>query len=282
MNILTFDIEEWFHLLDIPSLEDLTTWVNYEPRIEQNLDRILDFLVNNELSATFFCLGWVGKKYPKLVKKIDKLGFEIGSHSTNHTLSYTLTPDEFEKDITDSVKILSDITGKKVKYFRAPGFSITNRNLWAFEILYDIGIEIDCSVFPTKRAHGGLPVNFYPEPSLVEYNGKIIKELPISVNSFFNFDFVFSGGGYFRLIPYYLLKRWSQDSNYIMAYFHPRDFDPSQPILKNLSLLRKFKSYYGLKRSFKKFNKWTNDFSFIDVKEANEKISWDSVKIVKI
>jgi len=67
-----------------------------------------------------------------------------------------------------------------------------------------------------------------------------------------------------------------------MAYFHPRDFDHTQPLIKDLSPLRKFKSYYGLKYSMDKLHKWVNDFPFTDLQSANNLINWDNVKIVKL
>ena len=81
MNILTFDIEDWFHILDLPLVEDPRTWDNYESRIEAGTERLLDLLQEEDIKATFFVLGWVGDRYPEIVRKISKRGFEIGSHS---------------------------------------------------------------------------------------------------------------------------------------------------------------------------------------------------------
>jgi len=282
MNILTFDIEEWFQLLDHPSLENMSSWNSYESRIEKNVERILNFLDERQLKATFFCLGWVGKNYPKIIKKIDNRGHEIGSHTTNHTLVYHQTPLLFRKDLHESIDILSNITGNKIKYFRAPGFSIRETEYWAFDIIYDEGIEIDCSVFPVKRAHGGLSNYGYSGPSIIKYNGIELKELPISVYSINKRSFVFSGGGYFRLFPYPLIKKMTSNSDYVMTYFHPRDFDETQPIITDLSLKRKFKSYVGIQGALKKLDKWVNDFKFIDVKEANNIIDWNKVKIINL
>jgi peptidoglycan-N-acetylglucosamine deacetylase len=282
MRILTFDIEEWFQLLDHPSLESVSSWNSYESRIEGNVERILSFLEERNLKATFFCLGWVGKNYPQLVKKISDRGYEIGSHTTNHTLVYNHTPESFKKDLLQSIDILSNITGKKIKYFRAPGFSICETELWAFEILSAVGIEIDCSVFPAARAHGGIPSYNFSGPSIIKHNGIELKELPISIHSIMNKKFVFSGGGYFRLFPYELIKRWTKSSEYIMTYFHPRDFDPGQPIIKSLSLTRKFKSYVGINGALNKLDKWVNDFDFIDIDEANKRIDWTKVKRIEL
>ena len=283
MKILTFDIEEWFHILDNKSTKTETNWNKYEERINQNMDKIFQFLKINNLKATFFVVGWIAEKYPHIVKKIDSLNFEIGSHTYYHQLMYEQSRKEISEDLIKSIDIIEQITGKKVQYFRAPGFSITEKNKWAFEVLINNGITHDCSVFPASRAHGGIPSYKLAIPSRLIYNGLELKEFPINTTKLlFNNDWIYSGGGYFRLTPYNLIKYWSSKSDYIMTYFHPRDFDPDQPMIKELSNFRKFKSYVGLKSSMKKLNRWVNDFEFIDIKKADETINWKKVPVVKL
>ena len=282
MKILTFDIEEWFHILDHESTRDESSWNKFDYRIENNMDRIFQLLANNEQSATFFALGWIAKKFPKIIKKIDSLGYEIGSHSNLHTLAFNQTRDEFKVDLEKSIKTIEDITGKKVKYYRAPGFSLKEINKWVFAELINQGIEIDCSIFPASRAHGGFEKFPSKSPTIVSVSGKNIKEFPINTLSLLGKNLIFSGGGYFRLIPYPLIKHLTKRSQYIMTYFHPRDFDFNQPIINDLSKIRKFKSYYGLKNAFKKLEKLINDFDFIDLREANQKFNWEKCEIIKI
>ena len=282
MNILTFDIEEWYHLLDNSSTQTEKEWNNFECRIHQNMDRIFSQLERNNDKATFFCVGWIAEKYPEIIKGIVNKGYEIGSHTRMHQLVYSQQPEEFKKDVEHSIKTLEDISGKNVRYFRAPGFSITEENKWAFEILANLGIEIDCSVFPAARSHGGFPSYKEPSPSMIRYNGIEIKEMPINYQTLFGKPIIFSGGGYFRLFPYSLIKKWTRESNYIMTYFHPRDFDSGQPIISDLSRARKFKSYVGIKGAEIKLDKWLNDFDFIDVETANEQIEWAKVPVVNL
>ena len=282
MKILTFDIEEWFHILDNKSTKTETKWNKYEERINQNMDKIFQFLKINNLKATFFVVGWIAEKYPHIVKKIDSLNFEIGSHTYYHQLMYEQSRKEISEDLIKSIDIIEQITGKKVQYFRAPGFSITEKNKWAFEVLINNGITHDCSVFPASRAHGGIPSYKLAIPSRLIYNGLELKEFPINTTKLLFNDWIYSGGGYFRLTPYNLIKYWSSKSDYIMTYFHPRDFDPDQPMIKELSNFRKFKSYVGLKSSMKKLNRWVNDFEFIDIKKADETINWKKVPVVKL
>ena len=282
MKILTFDIEEWFHILDNKSTKTETNWNTYEERINRNMDKVFQFLKINNLKATFFVVGWIAEKYPHIVKKIDSLNFEIGSHTYYHQLMYEQSRKEISEDLIKSIDIIEQITGKKVQYFRAPGFSITEKNKWAFEVLINNGITHDCSVFPASRAHGGIPSYKLAIPSRLIYNGLELKEFPINTTKLLFNDWIYSGGGYFRLTPYNLIKYWSSKSDYIMTYFHPRDFDPDQPMIKELSNFRKFKSYVGLKSSMKKLNRWVNDFEFIDIKKADETINWKKVPVVKL
>lgn len=282
MNILTFDIEEWFHILDNGSTKTVKEWKNYEVRIHANMERIFNVLEETNQKATFFCLGWIAEMYPEVIREIVNRGYEVGSHTRMHQLVYEQTPKEFAQDLEHSIKTLEDITGKRVKYFRAPGFSIREDNKWAFEIIASQGIEVDCSVFPSLRSHGGFPSYKQPVPSILKYNGIELKEFPINFNTISGNPVIFTGGGYFRLFPYSLIKRWTIQSEYIMTYLHPRDFDVEQPIIKGLSLFRQFKSYVGLKGAATKLENWLSDFEFIDLGTAVKTINWAEVPVVEI
>jgi polysaccharide deacetylase family protein (PEP-CTERM system associated) len=282
MKILTFDIEDWFHILDFEDTEDINAWNNYDSRLKKNVDFILNKLEKSGQSATFFILGWVAEKHPEIVKLIFDSGNEIGSHSFSHLLLYKYNKEKVKNDLEYSIKLLQDISGSKIKYFRAPGFSILNTTNWVFDVLLELGVETDSSIFPTSRAHGGYKGFPYSEPCKININGAIIKELPINTYKFFKQEIVFSGGGYYRLLPYFIQKRLYKKSDYLMTYFHPRDFDADQPVLENLSRVRKFKSYVGLKGSKKKFSKLLNDFDFVDLQTAVEMIDWNKVPEVKL
>ena len=281
MRILTFDIEDWFHILDNSSTKTVADWKQYESRIHIGMDTIFEIIDKANVSATFFVVGWMAEKYPELIREISERGHEIGSHTHLHQLAYEQDRNTFYKDVEKSIKTLEDCTGKKVTSFRAPGFSITVKNNWAFEVLHELGITTDCSVFPAGRAHGGLPEYKTAKPSLLKYSGISLKEFPINTHKILGKDFIFSGGGYFRLLPYKKIKSWTKQSNYVMTYFHPRDFDCQQPIVPGLSPIRKFKSYVGIKGCKGKLNQWLKDFEFIALNQADQLIDWDKVPIVK-
>lgn len=274
MNILTFDIEDWFH---IEFEDEISKWYSYESRLNKNINHIFELLEKYNKSATFFCLGWIAEKHKDVIKQIDKLGFEIGSHSFDHKLVFKKNKKLFEEDLKKSIYSIEDAIGKKVIYYRAPAFSINEKTLWFFEILNKYGIEIDASVFPGKRDFGGFPSFSPARPVIINYNGISIKEFPINIHNFFGSKIVFSGGGYFRLLPYYFIKRFAQKTEYMMTYFHPRDFDSEQPVLQGLSFARKMKSYIGLKKSLIKFDKFLKDFDFYNLSDAVNKIDWNEV-----
>jgi len=282
MNILTFDIEEWFHILDNESTKSEKEWSNYAYRLDANMDRIFKLLDDHNQKATFFCLGWVAREFPHIIKKIDALGYEIATHSDLHQLVYEQNHSEFKEDLKRSIHSLESITGKKIISYRAPGFSIKQENKWVFEYLIEEGIKNDCSIFPAKRSHGGFEEFGYAQPAWINVNGQKLKEFPINLYPLFGKNIIFSGGGYFRLIPYPLLKLFMKNSDYVMTYLHPRDFDANQPMIDNLSFVRKFKSYYGLSGALPKLEKLITDFDFIDLATANKNIDWSKAKEIKL
>lgn len=284
MNILTFDVEEWFHLLDFDATRTEDQWKNYEVRIYENMERIFRILEETNTKATFFVIGWIAKTYPDIVRKIAEK-YQIGCHTMNHQLVWQQNREEFRDDVETGVKMLEDITGEKVECFRAPGFSIRESEAWAFEILADLGIKYDSSVFPAHHAHGGMPSFPKASPTLIKYNGVEMKEFPICFKTIASKHIIFSGGGYFRLFPYPLIKRWSKEAEkdgYLLSYIHPRDLDGGQPMLEGLPLTRKFKSYVGTNSSAAKLRHWLMDFEFSDIITANKLVDWSLAEIYSI
>ena len=230
--------------------------------------------------AHFFCLGWVAEKHPHIIKRIDAAGHYIGTHSYYHQLAYEQTEDEYRKDLSDSIKILSDLTGKTIDAYRAPGFSIKESNLWAFDVMAEEGIKYDSSVFPANRAHGGLPQFTTDQPcKVITKKGYEIIELPMNTASILSRKFVFSGGGYFRLLPEWYLKKLFKSQEYVMTYFHPRDFDASQPMIPGLSRFRTFKSYHGLHSALTKLE---NIITKGNYQSLNSSIKYNNLEQVNL
>lgn len=259
-------MEDWFNLLDCGDSNQYRYWDKFESRIEYNLKNILSQCEEHKIKGTFFILGWIAERYPELVKLIHDQEHDIACHSDKHQLVYEMTEFEFCTDLENSKRHINDATGITPTIYRAPGFSIREDTKWAFQKLIDHGFKVDCSIFPTKRAHGGMPgylIN-YPHRLYVS-DEKFLTCLPINFAKFGPVELVFSGGGYFRLLPYQLIKFLMMRSEYNMTYFHPRDFDPAQPRLPELSHVRKFKSYVGLRGANLKLKRLLSDFDFISV-----------------
>jgi len=247
-NILSVDVEDWFHILDLPTAPDLHAWHQLESRVEKNLHTILDLLERQGTKATLFVLGWVAEQYPNLVREAHRRGHEIASHGYAHQLVYSMTTAAFREDVIRSKRILEDLIGGPVLGFRAPGFSITPATPWAFGVLAEAGHTYDSSVFPARRAHGGF-LGAALGPHRIDTDHGPIVEFPISVTPLLGTRICFSGGGYFRLFPWAFIaassRRANAENRPVVYYLHPREIDPDQPRLP-MNALRRFKSYVNL------------------------------------
>jgi polysaccharide deacetylase family protein (PEP-CTERM system associated) len=270
MNILTIDLEEWYIYEQYPK----GGREYYLPVINKYLNNILDYLDENNTKATFFCLGVIARNEPSVIKSIAERGHEIGCHSDRHLLVNRMTPNQFKEDTKVAVESLQQLTGEMVRMYRAPAFSVSEKTKWALEILIEQGIYYDSSFFPAKNGHSGFSKYDVPGPALIETNSGTIKEFPVGYVKIGGMQLVFSGGGYFRLFPYNIIRRLMKKSEYNMAYFHIRDLDSKQ---KKVCSLRYFQSYYGINGAYDKFLKIINEFNFVSLGEAADKIDWANI-----
>jgi polysaccharide deacetylase family protein (PEP-CTERM system associated) len=281
LNILSIDLEDWFHILDHKETASPQHWEKFEARIDANANRLLDILEENDQKATWFCLGWMARKHPELIKRISKQ-HHIACHSDLHELVYTQSPERFKDDTLRAKAILEDLIGKEVDDYRAPGFSVTKETSWFFDSLLECGFKTDSSVFPAKRTHGGYHDFGTSKPCRVQTPSGMIKEFPMNTVNLFGKEIVFSGGGYFRALPYSFIRKQFKESDYVMTYFHPRDFDPDQPRIDSLPFKRKLMSYIGLKSSEKKLRNLLKDHNFVDIPTAEAQIDWEQTPIIQI
>ena len=280
IRILTFDIVDWFHIISPSADNTPERWSNYEVRIHNGMDRIFKILDENNIKATFFILGYIAKKHPEIVKRIHDLGYEVAVYYDK--CDYQKSRIEFKQDLQDCIDGLESITGEKVLSYRASGFSIKKQNVWVFEVLNELGIKYDASISSATRGDRDFYNSLESTPAIIKYNGMQIKEFPMSVNMFFGQKFTVTGGVYFRALPYRLTRKMIKNEEYTMTYFHPRDFDSKQLMLDDLSITKKFKSYYNLSKSQIKLSQMVYDFDFIDMREAVKLVDWDNVPIVDL
>ena len=278
MNILTFDIEDWYNHDDYS--RDFA-WEKHEVRIYEGTEKILTALDERGLKGTFFCVGWIAEHHPKVIQWIAERGHHIGCHSYQHELATRFTREQFKEDTYKAKCLIEDAAGQEVDAFRVPSFSITKDNLWAFDVLAELGFKYDSSVFPSRHEFGGLP-DFPSRPHIIKTEHGDLKEFPISLGRFLGREIIFSGGGYFRVMPYWLLRKMTTQSDYVLSYFHPSDFDPDQPKMPQLPKMRQFKNRVALKGAYAKFQRYISDFDFINLLDANTKELWVNSQIMKL
>jgi polysaccharide deacetylase family protein (PEP-CTERM system associated) len=268
-NYLTVDVEDYYQVSAFEPLVGLTKWDQYPSRVERNTRAILDILDRHHVRATFFVLGWAGEKHPGLVKEIVANGHPIGCHSYQHRLIYALSPSEFEEDTRRAKDILEQITGKAVTGYRAPSYSITRKSLWAYDILEELGFTFSSSVFPIHHDRYGIP----DAPRFrFKVPGHDIMEYPISTARFLGYNVPVSGGGYFRIFPYWFTKMGlsrinNREHQPFLFFIHPWEVDPEQPKMTHASPLSKFRHYTNLDKTRGRFERLLNDFRFTRIPE---------------
>ena len=275
MNILTFDIEEWYNALFKYKISE----PNYS--VAPYFVHLLDLMKQMNVKPTFFVLSSFAEKHQELIYNISQR-YDIGSHGHEHKLISSMTRSEFEKDTLQSLKILESITGKTITKYRAAGFSVTKNIKNYFEVLANTSIETDCSLSAVNHFYGKKNIDIV-KPYIVECNGKQIKELPPSVIKLFGRGMGFLGGGYFRLLPYSTIKKQLQNNkDYNLIYLHPSDFDVNQPKIKGISCFQQFRRRVSLAGNEKKFLKLLTDFQFVDIESAITEINWIMCEKIKI
>lgn len=284
MNIISFDIEEWF-------IEKAFNGGRAEKYAEFDayLDKILNLLKTSEEKATFFCVGKMAEEFPEVIRRIAAEGHEIGCHSNIHTWLNKMTQEQMRQDTREAVDSIEQCIGQKVLSYRAPAFSIGENNKWALEILAENGIERDSSIFPASRDFGGFPDFGCNEPVLVTYNGIKMKEFPISITKIMGKDFAYCGGGYFRFFPLWFVKKEMRKAPFSICYFHIGDLLPDsngvmsrgeyEEYFKEKGTLinrykRHIKSNLGKKGAWGKLEKFVAHTDFINLDMADKAIDW--------
>lgn len=266
LNILTIDVEEYFHPTEVQSYQRNRRGNELPPRLEPVMDWILELLEEHNCKATCFILGWVAERYPAVIQKISQAGHEIGCHSYAHKLIYTQTPREFHDDTVRAIAAIEGACGVTPRLYRAPSYSITANSLWALEILAELGFTHDSSIYPIKHDRYGIP-GFQRTAHIRSTASGPIYEVPIATVSLGNGTIAPIGGGaYLRLLPYRYtaagIRRQNQrEGQPACVYFHPWELDPDQPRLP-LGVIGTLRTYTGLRTMRGKLKKLLSDFEF--------------------
>ncbi|WP_129645563.1 XrtA system polysaccharide deacetylase [Peristeroidobacter agariperforans] len=272
LNAMTIDVEDYFHVQAFAHAIDRSKWNSMEYRAEANTHAFLSFFDKHSIKATFFVLGWVAQKSPSLIREIQSAGHEIACHGLSHRLVYEQTPEVFRQETFASKALLEDITGVKVSGYRAATYSITQKSLWALDILAEAGFEYDSSVFPIRHDNYGIP-DASTAPGVIRTpSGHSLVEFPLSTASMFGIRLPVAGGGYFRIFPYALTRAGLNQINTqsgipFVFYLHPWEVDPEQPMI-NAGWRSRLRHYTNLSRTLPRLEKLVSEFRFGTMKDS--------------
>lgn len=269
-NALSFDVEEYFQVANLRDAIYSSYWDLYQSRLHIGMDKILKILAESNTKATFFVLGWIADRQPDLIRNIHRKGHEIATHGYGHKSVYEIPPGMFKEDLKKSIEVIEDIIHDDVIGHRAPNFSVIHESLWSLDILADCGIRYDASIFPIKHHRYGIP-DAERFPNKIDVKNGEITEFPSSTIRLFGKNFPFSGGAYFRLLPYSVVKAcisWlNRESKPAIIYLHPWELDSEQPRIK-VKLPCRFIHYVNLNKTEKRLRALLKDFSFTTVREV--------------
>lgn len=265
VNAMTVDVEDYFHVSAFAHIVRPSDWDSYESRVCRNTERLLGIFEQAGVHATFFVLGWVAERFSTLVRRIHAAGHELASHSYDHGLVYDKTPDAFRADLRRARAAIGQASGVVVRGYRAPSFSVTERSLWALDVLISEDYTFDSSIYPIRHDRYGIP-SWERRVHRIQRRDGGLWELPGSTVRHLGTNLPMGGGGYFRLLPYWWTRRGIRVLNEFeeqpaIFYLHPWEIDPDQPRLNAGPLSRK-RHYCNLDQTERRLGRLLKDFKF--------------------
>ena len=261
-HALTIDVEDYYHVHAFARAIDAARWDEYPSRVVASTRRCLDIL--HHVRATFFVLGHVARMHPLLVKEIAAAGHEVASHGFWHRRVDEQTPEQFREDVRSSKQLLEDIAGRAVTAYRAPSFSITPSVAWAYDVLVEEGFAVDSSMAAgrggqsTEPGHDG-------QPFVITTKFGPLHEFPVPAVKMLGRRVPVGGGGYLRLLPYWLtrnaLRSIEAGGGVFCVYLHPWELDPTQPRL-SVPLRQAVRHRMGITTTATKLRRLLHDFQF--------------------
>jgi polysaccharide deacetylase family protein (PEP-CTERM system associated) len=227
-HAFTVDLEDWYHGIPIDEGRKAAA----ERRLHVGTEQLLELLNRHRAKATFFCLSPTAREHPQIVRRLADAGHEIGSHGESHDLVYEMTRERFREETRRSIRELEDCCGRRVRSYRAAYFSITERSLWALEILAELGIACDSSIFPIRNWRYGIP-GYSRRPLRVNTAHGPLVEFPLSTRRVLGRNLPAAGGAYFRIYPYFVtranVRALEREGIPVVFYLHPWELDPDHP-----------------------------------------------------
>lgn len=269
LNAMTVDVEDYFQVSAFEGVIEKKDWDSISLRVGDNTHRLLDLFAEKGVKSTFFTLAWVAQRCPDVIKRIVDEGHEIASHGLAHRRATTMSRAEFEADVSESTKILQDISGQAILGYRAPSFSVNDTNTWVYEVLVANGFKYSSSTYPIQHDLYGVPT----WPRFKHERPEGIIEIPIPTIKKSDQNVGIGGGGYFRLYPYWLSKKRIQrymanESAPYSFYFHPWEIDNDQPKVKQANWKSKFRHYVNLSRMEGKLVSLIDDYNWVSMRDA--------------
>jgi len=272
LNFLGIDFEDWYH----PQLikENLPLEKKLEPKVIQGIDKILDWLRQNDTLATFFVVGELLEYQPELLDKIIENDHEIGFHTMHHN---RLDEDDFKEKFSQELDRFAELTQKRSIGFRAPTFSLNNTSSWAIDTLEQKKYLYDSSIIPAKTNLYGNP-NAEEKPYKIssnsleknDENGNLI-EFPLLTTTFLGKKIPAAGGFYLRTLPMKIIKNAirNQEEKQIPSsfYIHSWELTPEFMPRIDLPMKEKFITYHNLEKSMSKMTEIIKKFEFTTFKK---------------
>lgn len=263
-NAMTVDVEDYYQVQAFADCVSRQDWNTLPSRVERNTDQLLAQFDRAGVTATFFTLGCVAKRHPQMVRRIVAAGHELASHGWEHILVHNQSPQAFAADVRQTKELLEDLGGVAVTGYRAATFSIGQRTPWAFDVLAAEGYLYSSSIYPVRHDLYGWPdaprTPFRPQ-------GGALWEIPMTTLRLMDRNLPCSGGGYFRLLPYWLFRQALARVNRTeglsgIFYLHPWEIDPAQPRIQAAGRLSKFRHYVNLGKTEARLDRLLRDFSW--------------------
>lgn len=253
-HVLSFDVEEYYHVHAFAEAIDPVTWDAWPSRVVPATERILDLL--GPVRATFFILGDVARRNPRVVQRIARAGHEIASHGDRHQRVDQMTPDDFRDDVRTARQRIEGLIGRRVTAYRAPSFSITPATPWAHEILVEEGHTVDSSAAAGRRGRSTEPRQ--PTPYTIATPSGPLTEFPLPALA----GLPIGGGGYLRLLPLWLTRiALRQLPGPFCVYLHPWEFDTGQPRVR-AGWLQNLRHRVGLRTTDPKLRRLLAEYRF--------------------
>ncbi|MBI1389185.1 MAG: DUF3473 domain-containing protein [bacterium] len=264
--VFTVDVEDYFMS---PETIPFDTWETFPLRAEIGMERILNLLDEYQVKATFYFVGWLAERRPRIVQWAAERGHEIGTHTYTHHFVNTLSEDQFDRSLSRSLSLLRELApGHAVEGHRAPAFSLNRGAAWQFQALKRHGITYDSSINP----HGTYLYGDAGAPRRPYWLHGLVEIPPAAIHAMGRVWPV-GGGGTLRILPGPYLrwarKRYRAEGYPPVIYMHPWEFDPGHPAL-DLPFKPRLIHWWGIRSVEDKVRRLLGESRFIRMAEYAE------------